>query len=250
MRTSPVMIDYRCTFSGVSLLGSDCMAVIVAMPSEDSPDARPIALPLFGRYDGSGTLVDINEGDNAQRILAAFVRDLTEGTATIDWGRLGFSALPIDHVETLLGLLSANVIHRCDAISWCGLKLGVVFFEGNVAAALMQREPLDLASVVVEDLPSRVLASGQLVASIYGTLRQAGPSLRCKYGLSAVALSSLCEAMGRWDRPWSGGARGYVRDQADPARFLAEAYRDFSSDEDLVDALAEYSAEWGDAEDD
>jgi len=222
------------------------MAVVVCLPRAGELDASPVALPVFGRYDGSGGVVELHEGDNAQRILAAFVRDLEEGRAHLDWGRLGIEPLPIEHMETLLALLSANVIHQCDAITWHGLSLGVALFEGNVAAALMQDEPLELLGTRVEDLPTAVLVQSHCVESIYAALHLAGPSLRCKYGLSFVALASLHAAMKKWAKPWSNAHAGYVRGETDPARFLAEAYRELSSDEGLLDALSEYSSQWGD----
>ncbi len=245
-----MVIDYRCAISGLSLMGAETMAVVLASRDGQTGTYVPCALPLFGTYDGSGSLVEVSEGPNAEAILGAFNRDLEQGLATVEWTRFSLQPMALDHIETWLGLLRANAIHELDAVSWRGYRLDLAFFESHVAAAHMQAEPQRLFGVPVDKLPQAVFFDHPLASRIYEAAFECGPQLRCKYGLSLVAFASLWEALGPRGADLDGPGYAYPLEASQGALWLAEAYRDLGADEALLEALDDYTSALAGGEDD
>jgi hypothetical protein len=234
-------VDYRCTYSGVSLIGAEIMAVLTARPlASTTSDLRPVALPVWGQYDGTGGIVATNPGPNAERILAAWEADWLDGLATVDWDSLGITPLPIEHVETLFALLRANEIHGHDAIVWRDHYVSLAFFESHVAAAAMQVEPAHLRTVVLEQLAPAVFGPHELVGAIYGDLSRETATLRCKFGLSFIGLGALVEVMRTEGLFWLSPDGAIKESESDPALWLTQAYNKFAADELMVEALEEY----------
>jgi hypothetical protein len=235
-------VDYRCTYSGVSLLGAEIMAVLTARPvGEQVSELRPIALPIWGEYNGTGGIVESNPGPNAERILEAWQADCEQGRAGVDWEVLGIAPLPILHVETLFALIRANEIHGHEAVLWRGHHLSLAFFESNVAAAAMQGEPAHLRAVLVDQLAPSVLGTQPLVSSIYGELARESATLRCKYGLGFIALGALLETMRAEGLLWSNPEGAIEESESEPALWLTQAFQRFSGNELMVEALEEYA---------
>lgn len=240
-----MIIDYRCSFSGVSLIGAETMVVLTACG--DAP--APVSLPLWGSYEGSGVVVNIDEGPNAERILSAWDRDLEASCAFVDWAALDIEPLQIDHIETLIALVMANEYHGLSAVTWQGAGLSLCLLESNVAACIMQDEPAQLHDVRVEDLTAEVLGRHPIAHSIYSQLPYESPKSRCKFGLGALALSSLTQNMALNNKPWARPQGGITEEERDPARWLAEAYLAFADEPALVEALEEYTNQQGAAAD-
>lgn len=226
--------------------------VVLTASALDAPEGRvlPVSLPVWGRYEGSGVVLDIDEGPNVTRILSGWQSDLVGASAFVDWEALGMEAMEIDHIETLIAVVIANEYHGLNALTWRGARLSLCLFESNIAACLMQGEPESLHKIKVEDLASCVLSNHPIANSIYSELADEGPKLRCKFGLGSVALSSLVEAMNSSNKVWARPKQGITELERDPARWLAEAYLAFADEPDLIEALEEYTTQQGGSADD
>jgi len=233
--------DFRCQVSGVSLLHAEVAVVLTArMPGGEY---GPVALPLFGRYAGQGFVEEVQDGPNADLILAAFQHGLQSGAVVANWESLGMAPLEVDHIETLLSLVSCAQIHGEGALAWEGLELGFSLIQAHVAAALMEAEAEDLPpSQTLESLPGFVLGNSSVSKQIYAPLRDAGVRLRCRFGLSFVALQVLKEAMAERDRGFDSPGMGIDEDDSQPDVWLAEALLAAEGDEELALALAEYGS--------
>ena len=238
-----MIVDYRCALSGVSLLGAEAMAVLLARPQLEKGPFFSVALPIFGQYDGSLALGDVHEGPNSAAILRAFTQDWAKGRAVVDFEALGVEPFAIDHIETLLSLIRLNQVHASNALFWHGLELDFALFESNVAAAAMQDEPEALLDVASDELVWAVLGRHPLTSSIYLQALSGGPRLRCKYGLSAVALASLALRLRSENLPWSGPGAGYPSEARQPLVWLTEATERWGQDAALVEALEEYASQ-------
>lgn len=223
--------------------------VVLTACADTSPDVfAPISLPLWGSYEGNGVIANVDEGPNAERILTAWNRDLEASCALVDWAALDIEPLQIDHIETLIALVMANEYHGLRAVTWQGTGLSLCLFESNIAACVMQDEPAQLHDVKVEDLTAEVLTRHPLAHSIYSQLSYESPKLRCKFGLSALALGSLRQNMAQNNKVWARPQGGITEVERDPARWLAEAYLAFADEPALVEALEEYTSQQGAAD--
>lgn len=208
----------------------------------------PVALPLFGVYEGVGTVGEVNEGPNADLILAWFQESLRDGGLVVDFDAMGLMPQPIDHIETLLSVVACSQIQgqgavRTDSLSHeNGGALGFALLSGHVAATLMEGEPTLRADVRVEDLPEVVFRL-DLGRTIYGPLRHESHRLRCKFGLSMVGLAALDQGMTAWNRHWAPPGGGIVLADAEPSLWLAQAMLEFANSPSLIEALEDYSTQ-------
>lgn len=235
--------DYRCAFSGLSLFDAEVAVVII---EQAGPRWRPITLPLFGIYEGMGTVGEVHEGPNADLVLSTFQGGAREEGLVIDFQKMGLEPQPIDHIETLLSLLAVSQIQGEGALRSDGGALGFTLMSAHVAAALMAGEPRLPLERSVDDLWEVVFES-QLAQSIYRPLRDQPHRLRAKFGLSLVGLAALCEQMERHGKPWVPPGEGLPLVESNRTLWLAEAMVTWADDELLVEALEEYTSQ-GDEE--
>jgi len=242
-----MIVDYRCGLSGLSLLGAETMAVLHTPMGPGQ--SMPCSLPLWGTYDGSGTLVEVQEGPNAELLVRVFSEDLDAGRAQVDWRRLTIAPVPIDHIETLLALIRTNEIHGLGAVTWRGHEPHVALFESNIAAAAMQGEPDLLHGVRIDDLLVAVLGESALAQAIYARIGEDGPKMRCKWGLSLVALAALISELIARGLTFRSPVPVAEQDR-DPAQWLALSYADLREAPLMLEALSEYSSQLLGAESD
>lgn len=231
--------DYRCAYTGVSLLNSEVAAVLLV---ESSAGWRPISLPLFGVYEGLGTVGEVNEGPNADLILAWFQREFEEGKMRVDFAGMGLAPQDIDHIETLLSLIACSQIHGEGAVRTQDGDLGFALVSAHVAATLMEGEPELPGEIPVERL-YQVVFDSEHARRIYRPVEHESHRLRCKFGLSMVGLSALDQAMKARQRSWAPPGLGVPLADAEPALWLAEALAEFASSPSIVEALEDYSGQ-------
>ncbi len=229
--------DYRCAFSGVSLLDRE-VAVVLLEQAEES--WRPVGLPLFGVYEGMGTVADVNDGPNADLILAAVQKAIEERRVVVDFEAMGLEEQPIDHIETLLGLLACSQIQGDGAARTSEGALGFALLSAHVAAALTENEPDIAQAVLIEELPEHIFDSA-FGREIYAPLRYQPHRLRCRFGLSLVGLGALDAQMRARKKAWVPPGEGIDLAESEVAVWLAQAMVELGSDESLVDALEEYA---------
>lgn len=234
--------DFRCALSGVSLLNSEVAAVLL---EETEGGWRPACLPLFGVYEGIGTVSDVNDGPNADLILAWFQRGLEGQKVFVDFAAMDLAPQEVDHIETLLSLLACSQIQGGGAVRTQNGALGFALLCAHLAATLMEGEPELPLEVPVERL-AEVVFDSELGRLIYEPLRNESHRLRCKFGLSMIGLGALDQAMKAWDRKWVPPGPGIAATDAEPALWLAEALLEFADSPSIIEALEDYA---GQAED-
>ena len=232
-------VDYRCLVSGVSLLGAETMGLLCAASAAEGP-FLPCALPLWGRYEGNGSLAEVQVGPNAEVIVRAFHDDIRRGEARIDWSDLGVAPVDLDHIETLLAVVRTNSIHGLDAVRWRGRLVDLALVQADVAAALMQDEPARLSRIPVDELPQAVVEGSPIFAEVMRLAFSRGPKMRCKFGLSLVSLASFVDQLDLLGVTLGGPQHGIQLEMSEPARWLAEAYQHFSTNDPMRQALDEY----------
>ncbi len=230
--------DFRSLVSQVSLFGAETALVLL---QREGDHFIPISLPLWGRYEGCGTLSEVEPGPNAELVLSAFQRALQEGQASIDWNDLGVPPCDVDHIETLLSLIACAQLHGKEALTWHGSALGFALLSGHVAAALMTREPCIESSMSVEELPAAVLKSPSS-AAIYGSLGGKSLTLKCKFGLSFVGFFALEETMSAENIHWIPTTQVIEEGERNADLWLAEAMVRFSENAEILEALEDYGA--------
>lgn len=227
--------DFRCQLSGISLLHAECALVLL---SSNSGRWVPLSLPLWGVYEGVGTLGQMDEGPNAELILAGFQRALREGRAELDRNTLGDLADELDHVETLVNLIAFSQVQGLDAVRWEGQPVGFALASAHVAAAFMTGEPELSPDLPLEGLPGFVLPEPASL-SIYAPLSQAKLNLRCKFGLSFYGFLALTQEFARQGRAWAPPGLGIDVSESRPQAWLAEAMLAAAGHEELLEALRE-----------
>jgi hypothetical protein len=229
--------DFRCAFSGVSLLNAEVVAVLLL---KEGTHFRPFSLPLFGVYEGHGTVAEVNEGPNADLILAWFQQGLAEERVQVDFAAMGLKPQAIDHIETLLSLVACSQIQGGEAVRASEGQLGFALLSAHIAATLMEGEPALPSENSVEDLP-RVVFDSELGRCVYSPLRHESHRLRCRFGLSMVGLAALDQAKKARGRPWCPPGSGIEIEDAEPALWLAGALVEFADSAELVAAIEDYS---------
>lgn|GEM_PF-2344124 len=227
--------DFRCLLSGVSLLHAECALVFL---SAGSGKWTPVSLPLWGTYEGVGTLGQMAEGPNAELILAGFQTALREGRAELDHTALGGLADDVSHIETLVNLVALSQIQGLNAVRWEGRALGFGLASAQVAAAFMARDPVLAPDIALEELPDFVLSEPPS-SLIYAPLREAQLNLRCKFGLSFYGFLALKQAFAKQGGKWEPPGDGIELRDSHPQVWLAEAMLSASSQEDVLEALRE-----------
>ncbi len=235
--------DYRCAFSGLSLLDAEVVVVII---ERHGSTWRPISLPLFGIYEGTGTVAEVTEGPNSELLVSALSDGADGGDVRFDFSKMGLSPQPIDHIETLLSWLAVSQIQGDGAIRSTEGALGFALLSAHVAAALMAGEP-DLPLERSVDELSEVVFESELGRAIYRPVRRHSHRLRAKFGLSLVGLAALCEQMRSHGMAWTPPGEGIPIEASQKALWLAEATLSFAGDELLIEALEEYAGQ-GDEE--
>lgn len=230
--------DFRCVFSGVSLLGSEVAVVLLQRLGERW---RPAALPLFGTYEGTGTVAEVNEGPNSELILHALGQDGSAGVV-FDFEAMGLEPQPIEHIETFLGLVACSQLQSGNLVRASEGELGFALLSAHVAAALMEREPELAQETSVEGL-GEVIFDSELARSIYRQVRAQNHRLRCKFGLSMVGLAALDQSMMAWGKSWTTPGPGIPLEEADAALWLTQATVEFSQDEGIIEALEDYAGQ-------
>lgn len=231
--------DFRCAFSGVSLLGSEVAVVLIERVGERW---RPLALPLFGLYEGACTVTEVSDGPNAEMILRA----LGDGGVDIDFKAMGLASGPVEHIETFLDLVACSQLHGDDAVRVGRAPLGFALFSAHVAATLMNEEPQLPLATSVEDL-AEVVFESEFGRHIYRQLGAESHRLRCKFGLSMVGLLALDQHMTARGKVWSPPGPGIPDAEADPALWFTLAVAEFAGDEALIEALEDHAGQGEDA---
>jgi hypothetical protein len=80
------LFERRCMITGVATRFVSSAAVVPLL--EVDGEYRPVALPIWGTYDGYGSLEAIELGPNAKWFQSAFVRLLAAEDIRVDWRRL------------------------------------------------------------------------------------------------------------------------------------------------------------------
>lgn len=235
--------DFRCAFSGVSLLNSEVAAVLL---EETDGGWRPVALPLFGVYEGIGTVSDVNDGPNAELILSWFQSGLDGRKVEIDFAALGLAPQAVDHIETLLSLVACSQFEGGGAVRTAEGALGFALLSAHLAASLMEAEPELPLEVPVERL-SEIVFDSELGRAIYEPLRHESHRLRCKFGLSMIGLAALDQALRARGRKWGPPGSGIAVSDAEPALWLAEALLAFAESPSIIEALEDYAGQAEDA---
>lgn len=237
--------DFRCAFSGVSLLNAE---VAVVLLQESGTIWVPVALPLFGVYEGLGTVGEVNDGPNADLILAWFQAGIEAGQVHVGFDALGIPPQPIDHIETLLSVVACSQLQGQGSVWTVSPStqregaLGFALLSAHVAATLMEDEPTLRPEVQVEDLP-QVVFDSDLGHLIYQPLRHQTHRLRCKFGLSMVGLAALSQGMSAHNRPWGPPGDGILLAESEPALWLAQAMVEFAESPSLIEALEDYAGQ-------
>lgn len=227
--------DFRCVFSGVSLLGSEVAVVLLQRLGDRW---CPAALPLFGLYEGACTVSEVSDGPNAEMILSA----VSEGRVEIDFDAMGLASQPVLHIETFLELIACSQLHGDDAVRSGEGPMGFALLSAHVAAALMNAEPELPLAPSVENLAEDVFESS-FGRQTYRQLGALSHRLRCKFGLSMVGLAALDQSMKAWGKPWSPPGPGIPEEEADPALWLTLATVEFAGDEALIEALEDHAGQ-------
>jgi hypothetical protein len=231
--------DFQCALSGVSLL--DAETALFVLQCVDG-EWLPAGLPLWGRYDGLGTLADIQEGPNADLLLGRFQQDLESGNLSVDWDKMGLEEQAIDHVETLMSVIACSQLAELGAVRTKEGPLGFALLSAHVAAAIMNGEPELAGDISVEGLPQALLRSpwGQ---SVYAPIAELPIKLRCKFGLSFAGLACLIDEMKAQEIPWQPPGLGIAEEEAEPALWMAQALVKFAQSAPLVEALEDYAGQ-------
>ena len=199
---------------------------------------EPCSLPIFGTYDGQGFFSDVVEGKNAEWIGAAITEGLEMGELVIDWKRLGLEPFPLDHLESVISVIACSQLHDAQAVHWCGDELGAVLLEGNILAALMQREEQSEVATELCDLPHVVFPHSPQARAIYRPFFAAPLAQKCRFGLSLLGFLKVREAVG--ERGFQDAPRPQRGVEGQARRWCDEAIALFSGQPDLQAALADY----------
>lgn len=128
--------DYRCALSGVSLLGAEAALVLLERADESW---LPASLPLFGIYDGQGTLTEMVEGPNAELLVERLESAMAAGRLSIDFDALGIGAQDLQSLEMALGLVALSQVGGVDAVRFDERPLGFAVLSGHVAAQFISQ---------------------------------------------------------------------------------------------------------------
>lgn len=237
--------DFRCGLTGVSLLGAEAALVLIQKTGEIW---HLSSLPLFGRYEGAGTLTEVSEGPNADLLLAFFKSAHASGQVVVDFEKMGLSEQPLDDLEMWLSLLACSQVGNHDACRYLEQPLGFCLFSAHVLAQLMGGEPEEPIGLSLEALPTAVLGPG-FGPHVYQGLSSRSLKTRCKFALSFLGLLAAKQEMERREVALLPPGPGIFEDETEPARYLAEALVAFASSVELVEALEDYAGQFSDEED-
>jgi hypothetical protein len=236
------LVDFRCALSQISLLGAETALILL---ENREGKWEPAALPLFGRYEGDGTLSDLSDGPNAELVLRTLTDLYEAGRLHLDFEQMGLPPQQLDHLEMWLSLLACSQVMGAQALSLDGSPLGFSFLSAHLLAEVMDADPEEPSLLSLESLPAHVLP-GSLGQLIYAPLRDLPLKLRCKFGLSFLGLLSALQEMERRGRGWSPIDAGIPKDESQPALYLAEALVAFADSPTLVEALEDYAGQAAD----
>jgi hypothetical protein len=131
--------DCRCMATGVSLKGADATLVLL---QQAGAVHHPIALPVKGAYNRSGSLDGIAEDANTALILAYFLDKLRRGEFVVDPEYLRLhKSFPIENVEQLLSGFERNINDNPRAAVLNGRPVVFALIACNVWAAVAAAAP-------------------------------------------------------------------------------------------------------------
>jgi hypothetical protein len=233
--------DFRCALSGVSLLDAEAALLLV---ERREARWRLASLPLWGTYDGSGTLAELQEGPGSELLLEGWLREQGRGSVTVDFESMELSERPMDSLEMVLSLMACSQVGGLDAVRVGPNPVGFVLLSAHVAAHLMELEPELDRGVKLEGLAD-VAFEGGWGSRLYAPLSQLPLIVRCKFGISLAGLISLRRRFESLKIEPSPTSEGIAESESEPARYLAEAMVKFESDEVLLSALEDYAGQLG-----
>lgn len=226
--------DFRCVLGGVSLFRAEAALVFLFREGENW---LPLTLPLWGTYDGLGSLGEVGEGPNADFILSAFVE--AEAQGELSFPLSGQDGVAFDDIETVANIVACSQVQGLGDFRWSEKEIGFALLSAHMAAALMDRESsLDLATKL-DDIAKLVLPS-PLSKKIYGTLVDVPLRLRTKFCLSFLAFAALQDAMSELAIPWTPAGAGISLEVRQPELWLQEAMLRHSDSPNFLEAIEAY----------
>ena len=234
--------DFFCSFSKLSLTYRETGFIILS--TADDGTFKPAALPVWGRYNGLGGLDDIEDGPNADLILAGFQDLYQQGELKVNFESMGLPVYEIDSLELLVSLFFCAQLHAPDAIQLSGRPLRFALVSAHLAAQLMEQEPQEQSfALKLEDLPSFIFAQSHFGQKIYALLEAQSLKLRCRFGLSLIGLQALSESLKLRSLLLLPPGPAEQFKPAEQSALLLNALEQFADDEVLLEALSEYAAE-------
>lgn len=233
--------DFRCALSGVSLIDAEVALLLV---ERRAGRWHLASLPLWGIYDGSGTLSEFQEGPNADLLLEGWTGELRRGNVRVDLEAMGLSEQPLDSLEMMLSVMACSQVGGFDAVRVGDRPVGFLLLSGHVAAHVMELSPELDRGVTLESLPEAVFRGGW-GSRLYGELRHLPLTVRCKFGILLAGLLALSQRLDSLKIELRPTTEGIVESESEPARYLTEAMMRLSNDEVLLSALEDYAGQFG-----
>jgi hypothetical protein len=166
--------DCSCRLSGVSLMAARTML----LPLHQIRGAwTPIALPIAGKYNRSGSIDSIEENDNTRWILEYFSTKGATNDFVLDEDYLRDLGLdPLDGIEQLLGAFERNIHDNPDAAVLNGTPVKFALFSRSVWQGVVVAS--DPVAPGVANF-GEVFGGSPVASEIYGDrIEQVVPQLR------------------------------------------------------------------------
>jgi hypothetical protein len=132
--------DYRCTVTGVSLKGSDAALVLLAATGKGF---TPVALAIMGTYNRLGSIDNIDEDNNIDKVVSYFVDKLETGELVINESH---APEGIEDIEPLLNVVERSVTESSNAFVLNGQQIVYALICRDVWNAIVKAAPAPTAS--------------------------------------------------------------------------------------------------------
>jgi hypothetical protein len=168
--------DVRCMITGVSLRGTDAVAVVVG--PDDDDEYRPVTVGIAGTYDRLGSIDGIDEDRSTELVVRYFADRAGDGRLYLDPGYEGVFGDPREDIEALLHYFERNVADSSDespAAALDGRRLFPVLIARTVWDALAVRTtgaPVEAPSEIYAGHEAEVEHQLRALANVAAFLRE------------------------------------------------------------------------------
>ena len=229
----------RCMITGVSTGYAGSVAFVPVLHVDG--EYRPTALPVWGTYDGYGSIGNVAPGPASERFCRAFADLLRSGVITIDWTRLLEKPLSPTTSEAVFKILERALVQAEGAITCAGRVLSFALLNGDVAEELLLELPTEVEpSVEPATLATLVCGAYEPALATFSDLHLQDADARAMFASTFAGFAALNQWLRRSGIQWCPPRETGQYNQTEAIGFLSAARERFSSEPLIPHGLQQY----------